>query len=137
MLHVGLFLAVARPSERQPRQQACRAHGDELFLVEEIIIAALMAEEQPVAAGRVDRLPLLQERAKRRHAGAGADHDDRLGWIVRQREMLGLLHIDPDLVAGSDAPAEEGRADAEPRALLDLITYRIDGERDAAGIAAM
>ena len=56
--------------------------------------------------------------------------------IGRQREVLRLLHIDPDLVAGPDAAGEEGRGDAEARALVDLVAHRIDGERDAAGIAS-
>jgi hypothetical protein len=51
--------------------------------------------------------------------------------------MLRLLHVDSDLVTRRDAAAEEGRADAKARALVDLIANRIDRKRDASGIAAM
>ena len=54
--------------------------------------------------------------------------------IVGQREMLRLLNIDPDLVARRDTAAEEGRADAKPRALVDLVAHRVDSERDPAGL---
>src|SRR6185436_16181370 len=48
VLHIKLLLAVARPCERQSREQTRRLHRVEFFLVEEIAIAVLMAEEQPV-----------------------------------------------------------------------------------------
>jgi hypothetical protein len=96
-----------------------------------------MAEEQPVAPRRLERLPLVQERAERRNAGAGPDHDDRPRRIVGQREMLRLLHIDPDLVAGRRAAAQEGRAHAKPHALVDLVPDRIDRKRHARRVAAM
>ena len=134
VLHVDLLLAVARPGERQAREQAGGAHLAELLLVEEVVIAALMAEEQPVRPARLGGLALLQEGAERRDAGAGPDHDDRLGRIGRQREMLRLLHIDLELVARAHAAGQESRADAEPHALGDFVAHRVDGERDAAGI---
>ena len=61
-----------------------------------------MAEEQPVLAGRAGGATIEQEGAERRHAGAGPDHDDRGLWILRQREAMGLLHIDLQFIAGID-----------------------------------
>src|SRR5204862_2858010 len=45
-------------------------------LIEEIVREGAVAEEQPAAAFRLRRTALLNEGAKRRDAGAGADHDD-------------------------------------------------------------
>jgi hypothetical protein len=73
-----------------------------------------MAEEQPVAARRFDCVAFVQEGAKRRDARSPSDHDDRFRRILGQREMLRLLHIDPDLVAGRYATAEKSRTDAKP-----------------------
>ena len=56
VLHVDFLVAVARPGERQAREQAGGAHRLQLVLVEEIVVAALVAEEQPVAAGRLGGL---------------------------------------------------------------------------------
>src|SRR5690349_428666 len=50
VLHIELLLAVARPGERKPREQARGFHRVELVLIEEVAVAALMAEEQPVLA---------------------------------------------------------------------------------------
>src|SRR5262249_9789496 len=70
VLDVELLGAVARPGERKPGQRARRLHAGELVLVEEIVIAALVAEEQPVAPGRFARHAFVQEGAKRCDAGA-------------------------------------------------------------------
>src|ERR1051326_3513662 len=94
-------------------------HRLELVFVEEIEVAAQMAEIEPIWPRRLGRQALLQEGAERRDAGAGTDHDDRLAGVSRQREMLRRLHVDPDLVARIDAPGEESRRDAEPRAAVD------------------
>src|SRR5258705_10329497 len=107
ILDVELFTAVARPGQRQPGQSARRLHAGKLVLVEESVVATLMAEEQPVASRRLARHALVQKRAKRRDAGAGADHDDRQGGIGWQAEMLRLLNIDLDVVSGAHALAEE------------------------------
>ena len=51
MLDVDFLVAVARPGKRQTGEVARLAHGLELILVEEIVVAALMAEIQPVRPG--------------------------------------------------------------------------------------
>src|SRR5262249_53293204 len=61
ILHVEFLLAVARPGERETREQAHRLHPGELVLVEEVVIVMLMAEEQPVAALGLGRHALVQE----------------------------------------------------------------------------
>src|SRR6202034_928528 len=134
MLDVDFLVAVARPGERKAREQPGGTHRHQFVFVEEVEVAPLMSEEQPIPSGRLGRLALMQKGAKRRDAGTGPDHDDRLREVRRQRKMLGLLNIDPDLVAGRDAAAEERRADAEPHALVDLVTHGIDGERETGGI---
>ena len=94
-----------------------------------------MAEEQPIAAGRLGGHALVQEGAKRRDAGAGPDHDDRRRRVRGQAEMLRALHVDFHALTGRGALAEERGSDAEPRALADLVAHRVHRERDAAGIA--
>ena len=59
MLHVDFLVTVARPGKRQSRQKSGRVHGENFVLVEEIAAAALVAEEQPIAPGRADGLPLV------------------------------------------------------------------------------
>ena len=132
VLDVEFLIAVARPGERQSRQTARLAHRLEFVLVEEVVLAALVAEEQPGAAARAERLALLQEGAERRDAGARADHHDRRLRIVRQAEPVRLLHIGLHDFAGRDALAKEGRGDAEPVARADAIAHRVDGQRHAA-----
>src|SRR6185436_4580840 len=88
-----------------------------------------MTEEQPVLAGRAGRLAIEQEGAERRDAGAGTDHDDRRLRILRQTETVRLLHVDLELLAFSDALAEEGRGNTDPLALADDVAHRIDRQR--------
>src|SRR4029079_6804128 len=134
ILNIYFLVAVARPGECQTREMPRLAHGLELVLIEEIIVAALMAEIEPVGPRGLHREALLQERAERRHAGAGPDHDDRFVRIGGQRKMLRLLHIDPHLLARLDAAREESRGDSKTRALIDLVAHRVDRERHATGI---
>src|SRR5262249_44955016 len=107
ILHVEFLLTVARPRQRQAREQARRLHRIELVRIEEIAIAALMPEEQPVLAGCTRRLAVEQEGSKRRDARAGPDHDDRRPGILRQAEAVRLLHIDLELLAFTDSFAKE------------------------------
>src|SRR5581483_1061736 len=109
VLHIDLFITVARPGERQTAEMAGLAHRFQFVLVEEIIIAALMAEIEPVRPGSPCGKALLQERPERRDAGSGPDHDDRLGRIGRQRKMLRLLHIDAHCLPDPETVAEKGR----------------------------
>ena len=116
------------------RENARGLHACELILIEEIVIAMLVAVEQPVASGRLGRPSLVQEGAERRNPGAGTDHDDRDCEVGGQAEGVGLLHIDLDLVPGRDPIGEIGRADSEPPALADIVAHRVDRERHALGI---
>src|ERR1019366_9108307 len=56
------------------------------------------------------RLAVEQEGAERGDAGARSDHDDRRSGILRQREAVGLLHIDLDLIAWLDGTTRSNRA---------------------------
>src|SRR5205814_7565418 len=95
--------------------------------------AALVAEEQPVLAGRTGRLAVEQEGTERRNAGAGADHDDWRLRILRQAEAVRLLHIDLELLALADALAKEGRGDTDALALADDVTHGIHRQRQLSG----
>src|ERR1700739_513745 len=129
ILHIEFLVAVPRPSQRQSRQQARSLQGIEFVAVEKIATAALMAEEQPVLAWRAGRLAVEQERTERRDAGARPDHDDWHLRILRQREAMGLLHIDLDRIAGLEAFGEECRSQSKALALADHITHAINRQR--------
>src|SRR5215831_9959965 len=135
VLHVELLLAVARPGERQAREHARGLHAGELVLVEEVVVVALMAEEQPVAAGRLRSHALVQEGAERRDAGAGSNHDDGHGRIGREPEAMGTLHVDFESVAWPDALGEVGRCHAQAAPAIDFVAHGINGEGNTAGIA--
>ena len=85
-----------------------------------------MPEEQPIAPGRSARHTFVQERAERRDAGAGADHDDRYRRIGGKAEMLSFLDIDVDRVAGTQPFAEKCGRDAEAGAAVDRIANGVD-----------
>ena len=73
-----------------------------------------MAKKQPVLARGIGGLAFLQEGAERRNARAGTNHDDRLGRILWQHEIMRLLHVDLDL--GRPAATRSARnVDATPR----------------------
>src|ERR1043166_1394966 len=46
MLNVDFLVAVARPGQSEPREHAGRFHAGKLILVEKVVAAVLMAEEQ-------------------------------------------------------------------------------------------
>jgi hypothetical protein len=75
-------LLVARERGVEPGEKAVAAVFEQFVLVEEVGLPVRVAAEQPVAAARPCRTPLLQEGAKRRDAGAGTDHDH---WPVGRR----------------------------------------------------
>src|SRR5204863_6391481 len=77
MLDVDLVVLVAREREIEARQQAVARIPRQLVLEQEIATAPRITKEQPIAAARAERAPLLQKGAERRDPGAGADHDDR------------------------------------------------------------
>jgi len=92
VLHVDLVGLIAREREIEPRQEAAVAHRGQFVAIVEVGLRMLFAEEQPVASARAARLPLVQEAAERRDAGAGADHHDRHVAVHRRPEVCGLLH---------------------------------------------
>src|SRR5262249_26975068 len=93
ILDVDFLVTVTRPGKRETSEMARLPHGLKLVFVEEVVIAALVAEIKPVGARCICRKPLLQKRAERRDAGARPDHDDRLVRIAWQCEVLRFLDI--------------------------------------------
>jgi hypothetical protein len=91
-----------------------------------------MPEEEPVPSGRARRVALLQKGAERRDTGSRAHHDYRRVWIGGQTEIVRLLDVGFQRVAGRGALSEIGRGETETFALADDIADRIDGEREAA-----
>src|SRR5665213_1187591 len=133
ILHVELLVAVARPRQRQPRQQPRRLHRVELVGIEEVAAAALMAEEQPVLSGRAGRAAVVQEGAERGDASARPDHDDRRVRIRWQRETMRLLNVNFYVIAGLDTLGQENRGQSQPPALPNQIAHAIDCQRQLAG----
>src|SRR5262249_14193705 len=134
MLDIDFLVAVARPGQGQPGKMARLAHRLELFFVEKVVVAPLVAEIEPVRAGCICGEPLLQKCAKWRDAGARPDHDDRFVWVARQCEVLRLLHVDANHFSQADPTGEEGRGHAQTDALVDPIPDGVDRERDATHI---
>src|SRR5262249_15642824 len=108
VLDIKLLAAIARPREGEPRQRPGSLHPAKLVFVEEIVIAVLVTEEQPVMPGCLPRHALVKESAERRDARAGTDHDNRHGRIARKAELLRLLDINLDLVARVRALGKKG-----------------------------
>ena len=73
VLDVDLLGLIAREGDVEVGEQAVLQPLLPFELVQEIVGEVAIAEEQPVAPAGARRLPLLQEGAKRRDAGAGAD----------------------------------------------------------------
>ena len=133
VLHIDLGVAFAGPGQRQTAQGAGVLQLSQLFLVEEIRRAALVAEEQPRGPCGPCCAALLQEGAERRDPCPGSHHDDRLCTILGQGKAVRLLHVDFELVAGRNTIVEEGRGDALAQAIADRVAHGIGGERNAAG----
>ena len=104
MLHIGLRALAARERGVQ-LGDAIRGKCLEFVDIDKILIGMTAAEEQHRRAQAFTHCPLrgalLQEAAKWREPGAGADHDDRHRGVVRQAEArLGFAQRRMDGLAG-------------------------------------
>src|SRR5438105_2415774 len=106
-------------------------HRFEFLAVKEIRLRALLAEEEPVASLRADRAALVQERAERRDARAGADHDDRRLAVFRQTKTVRDLH--KHWHRAVCAISEKRRANAFAFAPEALVAHCGDGEMHLIG----
>ena len=61
MLHVALLRLVARERHVQPRQHAALQQVLPFELIQEVVRVVAVAEHQPVASARADRIALLHE----------------------------------------------------------------------------
>src|SRR3974390_2559759 len=75
MLHIDLAGLVAGKSQIKAMEFALGVPGQQLLLVQEVRSAVLLAKDKPVAPGSAFKDSLLEKRAERRYAGAGAAHD--------------------------------------------------------------
>src|SRR6266851_6499984 len=91
MLHVDFFGLIAGEGEIESGEQSVGAKRFQLLLVQEIQLAALIAEEQPILAVGAGRAAVLQECAERGNAGTRADHHDRNAGVGRQIEAMRRL----------------------------------------------
>ena len=133
VLDVDLLGLIAREGDVEAGEQAVLQPLLPFELVQEIVGEVAIAEEQPVAPAGTCRLPLLQEGAKRRDAGAGADHDDRPVRIVRQAEVLVRLDVDLEPVADPQPLGDEARGDAAPRAAVAFVAHDADQKMRLVG----
>src|SRR4029077_21048748 len=85
----------------------------QFVLVQEVVRALALAEQQPGAPLDAERCALLQEGAEWRDAGAGAAHDDPRARLRGKAEMAGLD-------AGADRPEAGGAIGQE--AARDTMT---------------
>src|SRR6266566_1727648 len=134
VLHIAFAHAVARPRQRKSGEETGSLHADEFVLVEKIVVAALVAKEQPVAAPRFRYYAFLQKSPKRGDTRARTDHDDRHRRISGQAEALRFLHIGLDLHSRHDTFGKESRCYAEATALAERVAHLIDGKRNATSV---
>src|SRR5471032_1925826 len=123
LLHVDLFGLVTGESGVQAAQVTAAQPGFQFLAVVEVAGGALLTEEQPVPALGTLGLAFLQEGAKRRDAGTGADHDHRCSRILRDPEVRAAL----DKQAGADTGGtvgEKGRTDPATDLLAMPVAYR-------------
>ena len=79
----------------QSGQNAALLKTHEFFLVEKVAGPVLFTENKPIPASRFVVLSLLQKSPERRQPGAGTDHDNIPGTVLRQPEFkLGREHGD-------------------------------------------
>src|SRR6185437_11382306 len=128
MLHVDPLVLIAREGGVEPAQQPIGEIALELVAIEEVEIAPLIAEEQPVAPACADRAAFLEKGAKRRDAGPWADHDDRRGALARQAEAVRGPDEGWNLGTRREAfgQIDGGKALAQPA--TPLIAHGGDGE---------
>ena len=126
VLDVDLLGLIAREGDVEVGQQAVLQPLLPFQLVQEIVGEVAIAEEQPVAPAGSRGLPLLQEGAKRRDAGAGADRDDRPVRIVGQAEVLVRLDVDLEPVAGAQALGDEAEATPRRARAVAVVAYDAD-----------
>ena len=79
-------------------------------------------------------LTLLQERAERRDARAGADHDDRAFQLLRQAEMLRRLDEDRQPGGIRHAVGQERGGDAVPLPAVRVVAQGVHGEMHLLGV---
>src|SRR5262249_24082901 len=118
----------------------------EMLLVEKVLAALALAEEEPVFALRAGREAVRDEAAERRDARAGADHDHRRVRVVWEEEMLLLaLDVNRRRLVAAPALGEEGARHAFAYAVANLVFHgrdrqvhliRVRGERRRDGVEA-
>ena len=133
-LHVNLLRLVAAEREVQPGQRAVALHRLKFFAEEKVRRAALVAEEEPVLPRRARRAALFEERAERRDARAGADHNHRRVRVHGRAEVLVVMHEYRHRAAGRHAVGEERRAHALARAAQRIVAHHAHAEMHLAGV---
>lgn len=121
VLDVDLVRLVAGEGGVETGEVAVVAHPAELVAVEEVGAGAPFVEEEPVATGGGEGAALVEEGAKGSDAGAGADHDDGGGGILREAEFLVRLDVEGEAGAGVKAIGEHGGGDAAALAVVGTI----------------
>src|SRR5690606_12641863 len=94
VLHVDFVRLIAREGDIDAMEHAALAIVEPLGVVEEIGDEVALAEEQPIASARTERITLGNETAKRRDPRAGADHDHGCVGIGGQAEVRIAMQID-------------------------------------------
>ncbi len=124
VLDVNLEGLIAGEGEIEPVEEAGFLPGKEFVLVEEVLLGALIAEEEPHGPASAAGLLVLKISAEGRDAGAGTDHDHGHVGIGGQAEELVGVDEDGQLAAGGRALADIAGADAEAVAAMSSDTSR-------------
>src|SRR5579859_1152404 len=98
ILHINLAFLVSREGCIETREVTICLHRFQFLTVVIVGGSTALAKEEPVESRRAYRTALMQEPAKRRDAGAGADHDDRSRWIFGQPKLFVGLNVDGQMI---------------------------------------
>ena len=103
---------------------AITEHLRQLFAIKKIRSLALVAEEEPIPAGRSSDLPLLQKRAERRDTRSRADHNNWPCRVLRQPEAVGRLNVNRRRGPNRQSLRQKDRADSFALASAAFVSQR-------------
>ncbi len=136
-MNVDFAVLVAGEGEVEAVEEAGREVVGAEVLDNEVCCAALVAEEEPVAAGSVTEGAFLEESLKGGASDAGTDHDDVLGVVGGEFEGVGHEE-DGDGWGVEGSPVSQISAGGAGEKILSaLVANDVDDEVNGVGVDAL